>query len=451
MANIVSNPGSLDINEKTSNNKYKIGKYSEYVTAETRALMAKYADPLTLNFKILINYDKDYGLFADEKNTDSALAYLKRIGDETRYEMLKNWIGIFKIFVRDFDFLMLQVEGLDIIQNWKPWQVYTEEEKISLTVRETNDMLVQSLLTNYHHIYFDDVRGVEVIPANLRRFDMSILVFSSGYYNMLLYDDSIGGFEIEKRIFPTVRKLSNEHFNEKMAESFNHQIYNIIDASINLEESGKPFAGSIMNEQNADFIKNNMTFNFRRANFSGRWNNISGEVNYAAMLAITAVHEQNTQAVDKLKQSFKEKLKAAGKDIKDSSLNTLKTKIGNLENMVLSKNSVIGDLWSKMTMDYASQMVKNTIALGINYANQNLILDPLTQLNNNLSLNFGNNIYDIINNNSNRVSNNVKLLEPQPAPEFGQRVSPDFAPPPIGTVAKGVTFGGSNIYTGTGF
>lgn len=448
MANINPNFASLKNTAKKYgfDDKFKLGNFSDFVTAETRAMLSKYSDPLTLNFKILINYDKPYGLFAPEETIDSALGFLKRSGQTVRYELLKNWIDIFKIVVKDFDFLLLSVENLEIIQNAKPADIFTEEDKISLTLRETSDMLIQSLIVNWRQIWYDDIRGVEVLPANLRRFDMSILLFSSGYYNMLFYDNNYGTDTIEKNIFPTVRKLDNKNFNINSASKFNHILYNLGDCTIDNDETGKPFVGSVLNEQNSDFIKNNITLNFRFANYSGLFNNISGNINYSTLLAITAATEQTSKVGEKIKKSLKEKLKEAGNNIKNSTIRTINQKIDNIDNMILSKNSVIGDLWSKMTVDYAEQMVKNTIDLGINKANDFLVVDPITKVNNLLYMNFGNNIYELIENNKKQKPNpKVKLINDEiPIKVYNKS---NYIQKTV-NVENGVKLGSSNIYSG---
>ena len=341
---------------------------------------------------------------------------------------------------------MLSVENLEIIQNAKPADIFTEEDKISFTLRETSDMLIQSLIVNWRQIWYDDIRGVEVLPENLRRFDMSILLFSSGYYNMLFYDNNYGTDTIEKNIFPTVRKLDNKNFNINSASKFNHILYNLGDCTIDNDETGKPFVGSVLNEQNSDFIKNNITLNFRFANYSGLFNNISGNINYSTLLAITAATEQTSKVGEKIKKSLKEKLKEAGNNIKNSTIRTINQKIDNIDNMILSKNSVIGDLWSKMTVDYAEQMVKNTIDLGINKANDFLVVDPITKVNNLLYMNFGNNIYELIENNKKQKPNpKVKLINDEiPIKVYNKS---NYIQKTV-NVENGVKLGSSNIYSG---
>jgi hypothetical protein len=451
----------------------ELGRFKQYFTGEQRGFAAKYADPLTLNFKILFDFDSTVGLFAPETNINSALAYLKRIGgQEERYEMLKNWIEVFKIFVKDYDFLILEIEGLDKIQNSKAFEAFIEEEVfISITVRETSDMLIQGLLTTYRHIWFDDIRGVEVIPINLRRFDISVIVFSAGYFNMLYYDDN-DEFEnktpnsngIEKLMFPTLKKLDDRNFKNKSSEKYNHVMFNLQGCSINNEESGKSFTQSLTNEMSSDYIKNILAFNFRFGQYKGRFNNIVGNVDFVNILALMSAQnkainmtnprnlsfqeklkEQFKNPLNSLKQSFtKESLNTAFSNLKSSTLSTLENKALNQIGQITSKNSVVGDLLSKMTPEFATQMIQNTINRGINTIEKKYIGDPIAKLNNMLFQNFSNDLIDIYKNNIAENKNIGLSTDIKPANRLSK--SPTYQPEKIGENTPGISFGTGNVY-----
>lgn len=460
-----------------------LGKYKEYLTGEERALSAKYADPLTLNFKLLIDFDSSFGLFATKNSkgelpVNSALGFLKRIGQNERYEMLKNWIAIFQIFVKEYDFLILEAIGLDTIQNAKAFEQFIEEEdSIEIKIRETSDMLIHGLLTTYRHIWFDNIRGVEILPINLRRFDLNILVFSSGYYNMLYYDnngiksDESTPTNIEKLLYPTLRKLNDTTFNNKSSESYNHVLFQLQGCSINNEESGKSFIETVSNEPGGDFVKNNMVFNFQFAQHKGRFNNIIGDVDFVALLAIMSAQnkaitsenqgklslkdklkEQLKSPVNNIKKSFsKENINKQASELKQNTINTLNTKAENQINKLTSKNSVVGNLLSKMTPDFASQMIKNTFDVGINFIEKKAIDEPISRLNNMLFQNYSNNLLDIYKNyfQDKKNNSNIKLLENQ---KISANVNKTiYSPEGIKENKGGIKFGVGNVYKRTGF
>lgn len=379
MANPIWN-GEIIKSDKPDNNAggIKLGRsQSKFVTAETRAYQAKYADPLVLCFKILFDYSKPYGLFADELYTDSALAYLKRIGQDKRYETLKIWIQEWKNFFNNYDFLILTCDGLDLIQNCKAHEMYGDSDKLTFSIRETSDMRFQSLLSTWKHIWFDTNRYVEVLPVNLRRFDCNILVYSAGYYAMALYDamseEQTGNENPETQIYPTLRKLADGYFSEKTMNEFNHQLYILGDCSIDNEESGKPFTANLNNEMSSDYVKNQLTLKFRFGDYWGHYNNIMGGIDLAKELVILAANDRvNNEASASFKSKVKDWTKSAKdgitKDLWQGVKDTGTTKINSMPNKFLGSNTAIGGTLSKiMDPKFAGKMVKNTIDKGVNF------------------------------------------------------------------------------------
>jgi hypothetical protein len=385
-----------------------------FITPEVRAYQSKYSDPLTLCFKLMIDFDKPYGLFASEDNVDSALAYLKRIGDVVRYEMLKHWIDIFTTFIRKYDFLITGCEGVDVIVNAKAHEAFTENDKITFNIRETSDMLVQSLLTQYRRIWYDSNRGVEVLPANLRRFDIFILIYNAGYYNMGLYDAmEANGLEydrdVETKIYPTLKKLSEKYFVEKSDYKFNHHLIEIQDASINNEESGKSFFATLTNEQTSDYVKNTLVLNFRFASYKGIFNNIFGEFDFVKTLALAAAQDKFTNEVlsemdqftnktEGLLQQFEETKDDS--DGNDSKLQAkIKKRLDKYMNALLGPNTPIGNTLKDLTdPTYYKGLVNNTIDAGISKVEDKYIYGSIAKLNNLVMTNFSGNLFNLYNN-----------------------------------------------------
>lgn len=454
---------------------YGFNGSADAITPELRARQAPFADPVTLNFKWMINWNKPYGLFAKEDNINSALAYLKRIGDDARYQMLTIFINKFQEFIKDYDFLILGCEGLAEIVNRKPQDIPKEDEdKVSFSVRETVDLRVQGLLTLYRQIWYDDIRGVEVLPANLRRFDCHVLVYSAGYYNMALYDitkeetyeaikNGSFGDSSEKLIFPTIKKLTRLNENDLDNLPFNHSIVYIGDASFVNEECGKPFFSELSNEMNGDYVKNNITITYRFSNYSGIFHNVSGSFNYGSVLAtLAAVNSVSNQSDKPLKGFFKglgDAAKQAGKDtwnkVKGDMISAAKgivvknTPIGNALSMITDPNAIVG-------------MVSNAVNAGIENLEQKYVYGNIAKLHNMVSGNFSdtmltdmvlkatNNIgkqnskFEEVPNDTSKVSTNM-----EPLPEPNQRdfsSGEKYVPEKIGTIPKGISYGTGNIY-----
>lgn len=295
----------------------KLQRSESFLTPEVRGYKSLYGDPLTLCFKFMIDYDKPYGLFAPADCVDSALAYVARIESEgvksVRYQALQNWIDNFKMLVQYYDFLMLEMEGLELILNVGPQTSFNDtENRIQIKCRETVDMRIQNLVDGYRHIIYDDIRMVEVIPINLRRFDCHVLVYPTGYYNMALYGLT-GGKETTstteedgtvtettknldegtiRMVLPTIDKLNEDSLIDWNVSSFNNMCFNMYECQFIVEESGKDLFSTISNEMQGDFAKNNLCFGYHFADYNGIFNNTRGEIDLMSALAMAAAQDR---------------------------------------------------------------------------------------------------------------------------------------------------------------
>lgn len=334
-----------------------------YTTPEYRAKHMENTDPLFLNFRVMLDRKKPYGLFAPESEINSALAYLKRIGELARYEMLQQWIEKFDILIRKYDFLFLECQGLEEVFLKKPWEQFTEEDgNISFMMRETVDMLVQSIVSQWKHIWYDYERKVEVLPVNLRRFDLSVLVYGSGYYDMDLYGT-----------MPTVKKLSDEFFVHNSTEpyEFSHHLFNFKDVEINIEESGKGFFAAVNNTPSDDYIQNTLGFKFKFCDYSGVFANVFGIFDPVKVLAIAASSDTQNN-----KQSY-----AQNKITQALSPNTF---LGDALNKIKNPKKLVKKIGTEAlqaTTDYADRVVDSGIA----------------KINNLVSSTFSDNFYQLYN------------------------------------------------------
>lgn len=287
-------------NSTIKQTEVRLADYGQlYLTGEVKARMYKYGDPLSLNFKLLIDFTKSSGLFApDDEGNNSALGYLRRIGDVNRYEMLSHWIELVKTLVADYDFLLLGVDGIAEAVSKQNHEFILDSEKIKLNFRESTNMYIQSLITTYFNIAYDRKNKVSVLPPNLRRFDCYIVTFSAGYFNMGLYDynnpEDVNNPEFN--VLPTKRKLSDNEFSLQTLKSFNHNIYEFVGCTID-SDSGSSFLENITNEAGNDFTKNNITFTYRFFNYSGVFNDLTGNNNFYALLVAASIEQKLQQQV----------------------------------------------------------------------------------------------------------------------------------------------------------
>ena len=474
------NIGRVDLFGKKSKNDYiqladRTPHYNsstgvrQGITSELRAMVTDFTDPAIPGFKVFIDWEARSGLFADERYVDSALAYFTRIGDDMRYALLTNFIRDFKLLLKSYDFLFLSCEGLGEVLSMKPGTFVNNEDdmKINFVIRETIDYRVASLFLMYKDIWYDDIRHVEVLPINLRRFNMFVLVYQTGIYDEILYGakpkqskeeklewpdptnaDDIKNFP-ERLILPTLHKLGNLENTYMSEQSFKNFIYIFTGCTVNQFETNKNLFGEISNEAGADSAKNNLSINFKYARYYSRGAGSSlGGIDIGTALAVMSElnKKQNkdkylTKKWKQIKKSAVDGLKRGANTIVNRGISTINQGI----NSVLGKNTPIGsmvdnvlnpgNLIDKVT-DIAVSALDSYTAVGFDYLAKfnNMVLgfdDQLaSDLKNKLSLKKSSNLETNFELNSNQlttakppklevIDNDTKALPENPKIKLG--------------------------------
>ena len=141
-----------------------------------------YNDPTYLGFVLLFNDDdveKSPLLVRDANQVGSALNYLKAIDDGPRFEYLK----LFQDLLFDTNYWMpwywQGIEGLDKVWDYKkladPYKGGTDSV-IEITTLESIDLRITALMDLYRRACFDYEFRREIVPSNLRKFQVTIFI-----------------------------------------------------------------------------------------------------------------------------------------------------------------------------------------------------------------------------------------------------------------------------------
>lgn len=217
-------------------------------------------DPVWLGFKLFFNFSETSGLLAHEQYVNSALAYLKRIGQDNRYEILKRFIDQLSQINSEMPFLFTNVTGIETVREYK---IGDQDHSIDIQTLETIDLKIQSLLSMYYNVFFDHDRWIEVLPVNLRRFSMMIYIQSYGVYK--IYD------EIFSDVIPNA--LNSEEF-VLPPDSYNHVVYMFNQCEIDMTKSGTKFIESGSSSNSTEFATNNINIKYKFYSESALFNNI---------------------------------------------------------------------------------------------------------------------------------------------------------------------------------
>ena len=122
-------------------------------------------------------------------NYDSAWAYLKNNDEDERAEKLEQFVTLLSTINSESPWYFNEITGLgealDRKQNNGEFKIEEERKKISIKcLPDAFDNRIETLLSLYRDITWSWSNKREVIPANLRKFDMGIYIWESPIYAM---------------------------------------------------------------------------------------------------------------------------------------------------------------------------------------------------------------------------------------------------------------------------
>lgn len=265
--------------------------------------LTQVSDPVTLGFKLFFRYDTEYGLLANEKYDTSALAYLKRINDTIRYDLLKRFIAHLQFLNMEMSFLFQTIDGLDTIRTKKPWERFNDDAKVTVGTLETVDFKVQALMSMYKQIYFDDIRGVYILPVNLRRFDCSIFVYSSATYQVTESTTGIDNFAYfsvpnAKRQYgnDSSSEVGKDNYYVKAPDMYNHIVYYLSECEFLPHDSQDGGFFKPSNTGATETATNTIAFSFRWCRDAWQMYGLTGanQISATVILAAAIADDKNS-------------------------------------------------------------------------------------------------------------------------------------------------------------
>lgn len=146
-------------------------------------------DPTKLGFKLLFDFN-DIGLLNDNKNKkNTAMNYLYNIGDTNRMGYLASFIKLLKRINSEAPWYFQTIEGLTEARkhgfdNSDFRAGLSADRRISIAcLDEAIDLRTTALMDLYRKACFDRQFRREVVPVNLRRFNISVYCYESSSIN----------------------------------------------------------------------------------------------------------------------------------------------------------------------------------------------------------------------------------------------------------------------------
>ena len=217
-------------------------------------------DPLFTGFKIFFHFSSESGLLASDTFKNSALAYLQRIGDENRYNLLKILITTLSYISSKHSWVFTDVTGLDEIYN-NPLDTYFKKGEISVGMHETADWKATSLYNIYREIVYDMKRRVWVVPSNLRKFTCSIYIYDPRIFNSA----------------STIAKNFLRTQETKDIKELSHLMFDLGSCEF-LVTSGNKILEGLSNIRQGAMRESNLDFSYKKAIIGSKFRAITGDV-----------------------------------------------------------------------------------------------------------------------------------------------------------------------------
>lgn len=142
-----------------------------------------YQDPTVLGFKLMFDFWGDGLLSTNPNNPNTALNYLIRTGQSDRAILLKKFIYHLIDINNKTPWFFQEITGLD--EAWKRGfnasdgfsPLLSEDRKITISCLESIDLRITALIDLYRKSCFDWIYRREVVPWNLRQFNVLVYVY----------------------------------------------------------------------------------------------------------------------------------------------------------------------------------------------------------------------------------------------------------------------------------
>jgi hypothetical protein len=167
-------------------NKFRNSEAHRFVRtpiSEDTDIFYKFQDPTFFGFKPMFNFNRPFGLLASEQNKNSALAYLIRIGDNVRAEYMRAFIKLLRDISIKSAWYFRMIEGLEDAWKRDYMKPVLVDKKIAIGCMESLDLRMTAMIDLYRKACFDWINRREVVPSNLRKFEVSIYVYDFRVFN----------------------------------------------------------------------------------------------------------------------------------------------------------------------------------------------------------------------------------------------------------------------------
>lgn len=135
-------------------------------------------DPTVMGFNFIVDInDPGSPLFTETSDFESAIQYLKNVGEPARAIQLKEFKFRLRDIVVNFPYYLQSVSGLEEFYKYNTKQTWrTAERRIKIKTLESLDLRIGNMIHKYMNAAFDETYMRERLPINLRKFNAYIVL-----------------------------------------------------------------------------------------------------------------------------------------------------------------------------------------------------------------------------------------------------------------------------------
>lgn len=237
-------------------------------TGESLPIMHRLSDPTSIMFRLFFHFGAKVGLLADDSNKDSALAFLNRVGETWRYDLLRKTIDTLSEINSSMPWMFQSIEGIGNIVN-RHWGHHYINDVIDISTLEAIDFKIAAINNAIKMVVFDDRKRLFVLPPNLRKFSMSIYIYDSGVYAPFNKEGNTYDF------LPNAGAYLNP-------STINHILIDLGNCTLE-HDSGNQFFKEVSVNPSSQ-ATNNLKIRYEQAVVSGLFRTIYGETQLNASL-----------------------------------------------------------------------------------------------------------------------------------------------------------------------
>lgn len=222
-------------------------------------------EPGWFYFKIFFKFNTSYGLFGgildDTTSVNTAIEYLHNC--EKNYSVdqiaqrqiaLLKFVGSLSYINENAPWFFDSITGLNNANSVKINEP-TKDNEIEIGIKEDAvDMRLTTLFELYKYACFDNINLKEIIPENLRKFDMTILVF----HTPLRYYQT--GFQSMKDGTHEYKSFNSDNFGDRMS----YLMFTFTNCEFDIESINSVIPGNMSNEAAFNLGKSSFKIKYKR-------------------------------------------------------------------------------------------------------------------------------------------------------------------------------------------